>query len=189
VLRLRCYLPSTSMIIVGGIVACLLLRSANRASRAIAGPATEIVIAVGIAAVAAATITMSATVIRRRRAAAGACHTCSHPCRGATEPLPERDAQLWPHRPLSYLPGAPKGGATRAHFHDRVRKTGYSRFFLHDRKFLHVNPRSAKLPADDKPEITRYAPTPLESQELPYQDATRRLLDVDGHPQTALSRR
>jgi hypothetical protein len=43
--------------------------------------------------------------IRRRQAAAGACHTCSHPCRGALEPLPERDAQLWPHRPLSCLPG------------------------------------------------------------------------------------
>jgi hypothetical protein len=42
--------------------------------------------------------------IQRRRAAAGACHTCSHPCRGAMVPLPERDAQLWPHRPLTRQP-------------------------------------------------------------------------------------
>src|SRR6202035_5907983 len=68
------------------------------------GLATEIVIGVGLAGLAPGTIVISAVTIQRRRAAAGACHTCSHPCRGAMVPLPERDAQLWPHRPL-YLPG------------------------------------------------------------------------------------
>jgi hypothetical protein len=112
VLRLRCYLPSSSTIIILGIVAYVLLRSANRASQAIAGQATEI-IAIGLAAVTAVTIAVSVTVIRRRRAAAGACHTCSHPCRGAIEPLPERDAQLSPGGRPPVPPGVRVGGPDR----------------------------------------------------------------------------
>ena len=69
------------------------------------GLATDIVIGLGLAGLAASTIVISAVTIRRRRAAAGACHACSHLCRGAMVPLPERDARRWPHRPLNYLPG------------------------------------------------------------------------------------
>jgi hypothetical protein len=105
VLRLRCYLPSTSAILLIIAVAYFALHGAAGHGFAGFGLATEIVIAVGLSGLAAGTIAISAVTIRRRRAAAGACHTCSHPCRGAIEPLPERDAQLWPHRPLSYLPG------------------------------------------------------------------------------------
>jgi len=103
--RLRCYLPSTSAIVVILIVGFLLLHNAASHTFAAAGLATMIVMAVGAAGLAAGTITVSAVTIRRRRAAAGACHTCSHPCREAMVPLPEFDAPLWPHRPLSYLPG------------------------------------------------------------------------------------
>jgi len=100
-LRLRCYLPSTSAILVILTVAYIALHGAAGHGLAGFGLATEIVIAVGLAGLAAGTIVISAVTIQRRRAAAGACHTCSHPCRGAIEPLPERDAQLWPHRPLT----------------------------------------------------------------------------------------
>jgi hypothetical protein len=103
-LRLRCYLPSTSVTLLILAIAYMALHGA--AARGFAGTdlATEIVIALGLAGLAAGTIAISAVTIRRRRAAAGACHTCSHPCRGAMVPLPERDAQLWPHRPLSKQP-------------------------------------------------------------------------------------
>jgi hypothetical protein len=103
-LRLRCYLPSTSAIIVIVAIAYLVLHSAAGHSPAGLGLATDVIIAVGLAGLAAGTIAVSAVTIRRRRAAAGACHTCSHPCRGAMVPLPERDAQLWPHRPLTQQP-------------------------------------------------------------------------------------
>lgn len=102
--RLRCYLPSTSAVIAILAVAYVALHSAARHSFAGIDLATEIVIALGLAGLAAGTIAISAVTIRRRRAAAGACHTCSHPCRGALVPLPERDAQLWPHRPLTRQP-------------------------------------------------------------------------------------
>jgi len=102
--RLRCYLPSTSAIVVILIVGFLLLHNAASHTFAAAGLATMIVMAVGAAGLAAGTITVSAVTIRRRRAAAGACHTCSHPCREAMVPLPEFDAPLWPHRPLSSTP-------------------------------------------------------------------------------------
>ena len=100
-MRLRCYLPSTSAIVVIVIVGFLLLHSAASHTFAAAGLATTIVIAFGAAGLVAGTIAVSAVTIRRRRAAAGACHTCSHPCREAMVPLPELDAPLWPHRPLS----------------------------------------------------------------------------------------
>jgi len=103
--RLRCYLPSTSAIVVILIVGFLLLHNAASHTFAAVGLATMIVMAVGAAGLVAGTIVVSAVLIRRRRAAAGACHTCSHPCREAMVPLPELDAPLWPHRPLSYLPG------------------------------------------------------------------------------------
>ena len=99
-LRLRCYLPSTSAIIVTLTVVYVVLHAA--AGRGFAGfsLATEIVIGLGLAGLAASTIVISAVTIRRRRAAAGACHACSHLCRGAMVPLPERDTRRWPHRSL-----------------------------------------------------------------------------------------
>lgn len=103
-LRLRCYLPSTSAILLILALAYVALHGAAEHSFAGLGLATEVVIALGLAGLAAGTIAISAVTIQRRRAATGACHTCSHPCRGATEPLPERDAQLWPHRPLTRQP-------------------------------------------------------------------------------------
>jgi hypothetical protein len=104
-LRLRCYLPSTSAIIVMVAVGYLALHSAAGHGFAGFGLATEIVIALGLAGLTAGTIAISAVTIQRRRAAAGACHACSHPCRGAMVPSPEIDARRWPHRPLNYSPG------------------------------------------------------------------------------------
>jgi hypothetical protein len=102
--RLRCYLPSTSAIVVIVAVAILLLHGAASHTFAAADLATTIVIAVGAAGLVAGTITVSAVLIRRRRAAAGACHACSHPCREAMVPLPGLDAPQWPHRPLLSTP-------------------------------------------------------------------------------------
>lgn len=106
-LRLRCYLPSTSAIIVTLTVVYVVLHAA--AGRGFAGfsLATEIVIGLGLAGLAASTIVISAVTIRRRRAAAGACHACSHLCRGAMVPLPERDTRRWPHRSLTPNPAGP----------------------------------------------------------------------------------
>lgn len=106
-LRLRCYLPSTSATLLILAAAFIAFHSAASHTFAPLGLATEIVIGVGLAGLAAGTIVISAVTIQRRRAAAGACHTCSHPCRGAIAPLPERDAQLWPHRPLTQQPARP----------------------------------------------------------------------------------
>jgi len=106
-LRLRCYLPSTSATLLILAAAFIAFHSAASHTFAPLGLATEIVIGVGLAGLAAGTIVISAVTIQRRRAAAGACHTCSHPCRGAMVPLPERDAQLWPHRPLTQQPARP----------------------------------------------------------------------------------
>jgi hypothetical protein len=103
--RLRCYLPSTSAIVaiavIGFLVIHAILTSGANHPSARAGIVTMVVIAFGVAGLAAGIIAVSAVTIRRRRAAAGACHTCSHPCREAMVPLPELDAPLWPHRPLS----------------------------------------------------------------------------------------
>ena len=103
-MRLRCYLPSTSVTLVTLTIAYAVLHGA--AGHAFAGLslATEIVIGLGLAGLVAGTIVISAVTIQRRRAAAGACHACSHPCRGAMVPLPERDALRWPHRPLTQQP-------------------------------------------------------------------------------------
>ncbi len=114
-LRLRCYLPSTSAIIVIIAVAYLALHivTGHSATGHGFGLATEIVVGVGLVGLAAGTIVISAVTIQRRRAAAGACHACSHPCRGAMVPLPERDARRWPHRPLPLTVVSPQthGGA------------------------------------------------------------------------------
>lgn len=100
-LRLRCYLPSTSATLSILAVAFIAFHSAASHAFAGLGLATEIVIGLGLAGLAAGTIVISAVTIQRRRAAAGACHACSHPCRGAMVPLPEIDARRWPHRPLT----------------------------------------------------------------------------------------
>jgi hypothetical protein len=99
--RLRCYLPSTSAILLIVAIAYIALHSTASHSFAGLGLATEIVIGFGLAGLATGTIVISAVSIRRRRAAAGACHACSHPCRGAMVPSPEIDARRWPHRSLS----------------------------------------------------------------------------------------
>ncbi len=103
-LRLRCYLPSTSAIVLILVLAFIALHGAATHSFAGFGLATEIVIGVGLIGLAAGTIVISAVTIQRRRAAAGACHECSHLCRGALLPLPETDTPRWPHRPLSQSP-------------------------------------------------------------------------------------
>ncbi len=79
----------------------LAVRHAAGHALATASLATTIMIALGMAGLAAGAITVSAATIRRRRAAAGACHTCSHPCREAQVPVPGLDAPRWPHRPLT----------------------------------------------------------------------------------------
>jgi hypothetical protein len=103
-LRLRCYLPSTSAILVIVAIAYIALHGAAGHRFAGLGLATEVVIGVGLAGLTAGTIVISAVTIQRRRAAAGACHACSHPCRGAMVPSPEIDALQWPHRSLSQSP-------------------------------------------------------------------------------------
>ena len=79
----RCYAPRTSVIVAFVFVGYLALRKVSGHAFADLGLATSIVIALGVAGAVAAAITVSATTIRHRRAAAGACHTCSHPCREA----------------------------------------------------------------------------------------------------------
>ena len=103
-LRLRCYLPSTSATLLILAVAFIAFHGAASHAFAGLGLATEIVIGLGLAGLAAGTIVISAVTIQRRRAAAGACHACSHPCRGAMVPLPEIDTRRWPHRPLTQPP-------------------------------------------------------------------------------------
>ena len=66
-MRLRCYLPSTSAIVVLVAVAILLLHGAASHTFAAADLATMIVIGVGVAGLVAGTITVSAVSIRRRR--------------------------------------------------------------------------------------------------------------------------
>jgi hypothetical protein len=116
-LRLRCYLPSTSATLLILAVAFIALHGAASHTFAGLSLATEIVIGLGLAGLAAGTIVISAVTIQRRRAAAGACHACSHPCRGAMVPSPEIDTRRWPHRPL-YLPGGqlPGTGGSRPPF-------------------------------------------------------------------------
>jgi len=103
-LRLRCYLPSTSAILVILAIAFIALHGAATHAFAGLGLATEIVIGLGLTGLVAGTIVISAVTIQRRRAAAGACHACSHPCRGAMVPSPEIDTRRWPHRSLTTEP-------------------------------------------------------------------------------------
>jgi hypothetical protein len=102
--RLRCYVPSTTVSLLILIVGYVALHGVATRHFAGLGLATEIVIGLGLAGLSAGTVVISAVLIQRRRAAAGACHACSHPCRGAIVPSPEIDARQWPHRSL-YLPG------------------------------------------------------------------------------------
>lgn len=109
--RLRCYLPSTSAIIVTLTVGYVVLHAAGGRGFAGFSLVTDIVIGLGLVGLAASTIVISAVTIQRRRAAAGACHACSHLCRGAMVPLPERDTRRWPHRSLT--PGSAEPPAAR----------------------------------------------------------------------------
>ena len=126
-MRLRCYLPSTSAIVVIATVVGVVLHSFAGHGRASLSLAAEVIIAVGLVGLVAGTIVISAVTIQRRRAAAGACHACSHLCRGAMVPLPERDALRWPHRSLTHqgLPlvviSAPPDSAAPARHGERVR--------------------------------------------------------------------
>jgi hypothetical protein len=109
--QMRCYLPSTSALLVLAAIAYLALHGAARHTFAGAGLATTIVMALGIGGLLAGAIAVSATMTRRCRASAGACHTCRHPCREAMVPLPEIDTQRWPHRPLTRQPTLKLGNA------------------------------------------------------------------------------
>jgi hypothetical protein len=94
---LRCYVPRLSTI--AGLLAVgffALQPAASRVSDGM-GLATDIVILIAGCLFATVLTVVGATVIRQRRAAAGACHTCSHPCRQEAG----LDAPRWPHRPLT----------------------------------------------------------------------------------------
>ena len=114
---MRCYAPSTSAILALLFVGYLSLRHVTEHVLASASLAIIVVIVIGVAGLAAGAITVSAATIRRRRAATGACHTCSHPCqeevgveavlaRGTTHGAPvcgdqSPQSPQWPHRPLT----------------------------------------------------------------------------------------
>jgi hypothetical protein len=108
---LRCYAPRTSVIIALLILGYLALRHSAGHALAHIGVVTNLVIILGACLLAAGIITVSAVAIRRRRAAAGACLACRHPCQdGLAEPAPAagggRDAAgppvpVWPHLPLT----------------------------------------------------------------------------------------
>jgi hypothetical protein len=95
---LRCYVPRASTISALLFVALIVLGHVADHTLVSVGLLTVIVISLGFSGIAAGLVTVSAAVIRRRRAAAGACHTCRHPCR---EMIPESSAPEWPHRPLT----------------------------------------------------------------------------------------
>jgi hypothetical protein len=99
----RCYAPSTSTVIALLFCGFLVLRHTAGHALTSVGLLTAVVIVIGVSGLAAGAIAVSAATIRRRRAAAGACHTCRHPCREAMHPLakPEHTAPQWPHRPLT----------------------------------------------------------------------------------------
>jgi len=106
---LRCYVPRLSTIAAVLVVGILALRpTAGRASAGL-GLVTDIIILVGGCLFAAVLTVVGVAMTKQRRAAAGACHTCSHPCRqqallprGRPSPrTPLADAPGWPHRPLT----------------------------------------------------------------------------------------
>jgi len=98
---LRCYVPRTSVIVTLLVAGFLALRRTAGHALAGSGLITTIVIVLGGCLFAAGVIVVSAATIRHRRAAAGACHTCSHPC----QQLPDLSAApQWPHRPLTSTP-------------------------------------------------------------------------------------
>jgi hypothetical protein len=99
---LRCYAPSTSAIVAFLAVGYLALRHVTGHALAAVSLLTTIVIALGVAGVTAGALVVTAATIRKRRAAVGACHTCSQPCRQEAE----LDAPGWPHRPLYFPRGA-----------------------------------------------------------------------------------
>ena len=96
---MRCYAPSMSAIAAMVFAGYLALRHVTGHVLASASLLTAIVIALGVAGVAAGAIVVSAATIRRRRAVAGGCHTCSHSCREEMVRMPQ-----WPHRPLTRAP-------------------------------------------------------------------------------------
>lgn len=94
---MRCYVPRLSTI--AAVLAVGILALWPRAGRASAGMGlvTDIVILVAGCLFAAVLTVVGVAMTRQRRAAAGACHTCSHPCRQEAG----LDAPEWPHRPLT----------------------------------------------------------------------------------------
>lgn len=91
---LRCYAPSTSVTVAILFLGYLTLRHTAAHALAGVGLATGIIIVVAACLFVTALTVLAAVTIRHRRAAAGACYTCSHPCREAPAPS-------WPHRPLT----------------------------------------------------------------------------------------
>jgi hypothetical protein len=87
------------MSVIVTLLAVGFLALRHTAGRALAGSGliTTIVIVLGGCLFAAGVMVVSATTIRHRRAAAGACHTCRHPC----AEQPDLSTPVWPHRPLS----------------------------------------------------------------------------------------
>jgi hypothetical protein len=105
---LRCYAPRLYTIAALLVTAGLVMRPAAGHAMAGIGLVTDIVILIAASLFIAVLTLISTAVIRQRRAAAGACQTCTHPCRPSPQtpqvPLALADAPRWPHRPLTRAP-------------------------------------------------------------------------------------
>lgn len=99
---MRCYAPSTSVIV--GLLAVGYLALRHAAAHALGGVGL-VATAVGVLGgclLTVAIIVVSAATIRRRRAAAGGCLTCRHPCQeSVTARSADQRGPVWPDRPLT----------------------------------------------------------------------------------------
>lgn len=99
---MRCYAPSTSVIVALLAVGFLALRHAAAHALGGVGLVTTLVVILGGCLLAVALIVVSAATIRRRRAAAGGCLTCRHPCQeSVTAQSAGQTGPAWPDRPLT----------------------------------------------------------------------------------------
>jgi hypothetical protein len=97
---LRCYAPSTSAIAALLFIGYLALGHSAGHTVASLGPIVIGIVVLGVLLLAGGIIVVTAAMVRGRRAAAGACHTCRHPCREE----PDLGTPLWPDRPLTRAP-------------------------------------------------------------------------------------
>lgn len=126
---MRCYAPSTSVIVGLLAIGYLALRHAAAHALGGVGLVTTLVVVLGCCLLTVALIVVSAATIRRRRAAAGGCLTCRHPCQeSVTAQSANRTAPAWPDRPLTraalpvvIIPG-PRSAADRAEHGARERQ-------------------------------------------------------------------